>query len=81
MPAELRDQWRKLAASTPGTLLFETSGPNTESRSHLFRAPLQIVTAETEAELPALIASLELALEQGHHIAGMLHYEAGQAFE
>lgn len=76
-----RDLWRRLAAEEVGTLLFETSAEAEGGKSYLFRRPLRTLTATDEASLADLMRELNQALADGFYVAGLLHYEAGYAFE
>ncbi|MEM8557966.1 MAG: aminodeoxychorismate synthase component I [Bacteroidota bacterium] len=49
-------------------------------RSLLFQAPHRVLTAEHLGDLPDVLAGLDAAVAAGHHVAGMLAYEAGAAF-
>ncbi len=86
---QIRQRWRQEAASTPGTLLFECTAADTEAttqdaaerRTLLFRSPLAILVADTAEQLPGLLRSLEVALAEGHYVAGYLTYEAACVLE
>src|SRR5690349_9088866 len=47
----------------------------------VFQRPLEIVRADSPAEVPAALKAIEAALRQGNHIAGWLGYELGYALE
>ena len=84
--ASTRAQWREMAASTPGTLLFEctanaASVNPAEGATLLFRDPQATLTASKADELPGLLAALESALAKGSCIAGYLTYEAACMLE
>ncbi len=71
-----------VAASTPGALLLQTSRFDPENHhSYLFLNPIHTISAQSLAEIPDLFRRIELALAQGHHIAGYLSYECGYHFE
>lgn len=66
----------------PGTILLDTARPDAENQqSLLFTEPVEVLTAQTLAEVEPLLQSLDEAVEAGHHVAGYLAYEAGYAFE
>ncbi len=52
-----------------------------EGRPALFSAPHAILVAETGAEVPALLAALDVARAEGFWVAGWISYEAGYALE
>ena len=65
-----------------GTILLDTARPDAENpRSLLFTDPVDVLTAQTLEDVPPLLASIDEAVEAGHHLAGYLAYEAGYAFE
>ncbi|HVW73151.1 MAG TPA: aminodeoxychorismate synthase component I [Rhizomicrobium sp.] len=47
----------------------------------VFSAPLEVLRADTPAQVPDALAALEAALARGHHAAGWLGYELGHALE
>lgn len=47
----------------------------------LFAAPVEVLVAETGAEVPELLAALDAARARGLWVAGWLSYEAGYALE
>jgi para-aminobenzoate synthetase/4-amino-4-deoxychorismate lyase len=47
----------------------------------VFQRPLDVIRADSPAEVPAALKAIEAALGQGHHIAGWLGYELGYALE
>jgi para-aminobenzoate synthetase/4-amino-4-deoxychorismate lyase len=47
----------------------------------LFRQPLGLIRADSPAEVPAALAAMQVALEEGHHVAGWLNYELGYVLE
>ena len=47
----------------------------------VFSAPFDVIRADASAEVPAALAALRAALEQGHHVAGWLSYELGYVLE
>lgn len=66
----------------PGTVLLESARPGSgQVLSRLFVDPLRIVEAHQPAEVPALFAVIESALQSGHTAAGFFSYECGVAFE
>ena len=73
---------RTLAATSPNAVLLETSRyDERNSRSYLFLEPMEIITAQTLEDLPALFERIEDARIRGLHLAGYLHYECGYFFE
>jgi para-aminobenzoate synthetase / 4-amino-4-deoxychorismate lyase len=71
-----------LAASTPHSVLLETARFDEENqRSYLFFNPLQIIAVQQLDDIPDLFRRIELALAEGHHVAGYLSYECGYHFE
>jgi para-aminobenzoate synthetase / 4-amino-4-deoxychorismate lyase len=47
----------------------------------VFRRPLEVIWADSLAEVPAALRAVEAVLGQGHHVAGWLGYELGYALE
>ncbi|WP_404711023.1 aminodeoxychorismate synthase component I [Sphingomonas sp. MMS24-J13] len=47
----------------------------------LYRDPVEIVSARTPEEVRAALARLRGALDEGHHAAGWIGYEAGHALD
>lgn len=80
-PEARAKRWRKLAAEQAGTLLFETAGAGQSGTSYLFQNPVRALIAHDEASLLSLLQELSAALARGFFVAGLLHYEAGFAFE
>jgi para-aminobenzoate synthetase/4-amino-4-deoxychorismate lyase len=71
-----------IAASTPDSVLLETSRFDAENhRSYLFTHPIAFLAAYTLDDIPDLFRRIELALSEGHHVAGYLSYECGYHFE
>src|SRR5579871_3127372 len=71
-----------LAASSPDAVLLQTSRFDAENHhSYLFLHPIHVISAQSLAEIPDLFRRIELALAQGHHVAGYLSYECGYHFE
>ena len=67
-----------LAASSPGSVLLQTSRVDTENyRSYLFTRPLQIICATDQHAHESLFAEIDQALATGHWVAGFLSYEYG----
>jgi para-aminobenzoate synthetase/4-amino-4-deoxychorismate lyase len=78
----LPDFIHTLVAEKPNSVLLQTARFDAANKtSHLFLDPLNILSANTPEDLPALFADLDRALEKGHHAAGYLSYEAGYHFE
>lgn len=63
----------------PPFVLLDDARVDGAAPARLFRNPIEIVTAYSAAELPALLATLEAAPRRGLHVAGYLAYEAGKA--
>lgn len=62
-------------------VLLDDARPDSAAEGRLYRAPSEIVVARRlEDVLPAL-ARIEQLAHEGHHLAGMLGYEAGLALE
>ncbi len=74
-PNRLNDLLQK-----PGTILLDGAGGRPGSKSLLFTHPIRILRADRLEEVEPLLASVEEATAQGHHVAGFLAYEAGYAF-
>src|SRR6201996_1285543 len=47
----------------------------------VFQRPLDVIRADSPAEVPAALKAVEAALGRGKHIAGWLGYELGYALE
>jgi len=47
----------------------------------VFTRPLEVIRADSAAEVPRALAAVEAALAQGRHLAGWLGYELGYALE
>jgi para-aminobenzoate synthetase/4-amino-4-deoxychorismate lyase len=47
----------------------------------VFCEPLAVITAEVSDQVPAALAAVQSALDQGRHVAGWLGYELGYALE
>jgi len=59
-------------------LVILEDGP---SARRVYRHPRAILSARTTAEVPAVLAAIDAALDQGRHVAGWLGYELGYALE
>jgi para-aminobenzoate synthetase/4-amino-4-deoxychorismate lyase len=80
--SELRKQWRTAVADNANSVLLETSRVDSENKhSYLFRDPVQILSASTQDELPALFQQIETALTDGFYAAGYVSYECGYHFQ
>jgi len=67
--------------SRPGTVLLDTARTDSENqRSYCFAGPSRVVTADTPAEVPSLVDTIEDVTEGGGYVAGYLSYEAGYPF-
>ncbi|MBL8564668.1 MAG: aminodeoxychorismate synthase component I [Hyphomicrobiaceae bacterium] len=60
-------------------LLDDSSGKG--GRSLFFREPLEIISAHAPDEVEEAIRRVEVALADGHHVAGFLAYELGYVLE
>ena len=47
----------------------------------VFQRPLDVIRADSPADVPAALQAVEAALGQGNHVAGWLGYELGYALE
>ena len=63
--------------SRPFVLLDDARADGAAS-ARLFVDPVEVLTAATAADVPALLAKLETAVARGLHAAGFLAYEAGK---
>ena len=68
-----------LDLSAPFVLLDDARTGGAPAR--LYRAPVRVLSAQTPAEVSALLEQLRAAGRDGLHAAGYLSYEAGSAFE
>src|ERR1700749_2045815 len=76
------DEWSRIAAEHPGSVLLQTARSDTDNTSSfLFRDALQILCADQLDEIPAIFESIQNALRDGYYVAGFLSYEAGYHFE
>jgi len=72
------------ALRRPGTVLLDGARPDADTGwrgARLFTAPRRVLVARTPAEVGPLLDALDGALAGGHHVAGLLSYEAGYALE
>ncbi|WP_420456817.1 aminodeoxychorismate synthase component I [Rubrivirga sp.] len=70
------------ALRCPGTVLLDGPRPDADTGrqgARLFADPIRALTARTAAEVGPLLSALDRALAEGHHVAGLLSYEAGAA--
>ena len=68
----------------PDSILFDTAWPEATGGATgplLFTAPERVLTADTLADVPPLLAELDRVTAAGGWVAGYLAYEAGYAFE
>jgi para-aminobenzoate synthetase/4-amino-4-deoxychorismate lyase len=65
-------------AQCPPFVLLDDARVAEAAPARLFENPVEILTAESAAEIPALLAALEAAAARGLHAAGYLAYEAGK---
>jgi len=68
-----------MSAISPFVLLDDASP--LRGRLKCFVAPLEVIVADTPAELPTAFAALEAARAAGHHLAGYFSYELGLVLE
>ena len=73
--------WQTVAAEPrkPFVLLDDNTGRGTPSA--LYTDPVEIIRAESPAEVPAALARLEAAAARGLHAAGFFAYELGYVLE
>ncbi len=72
------------ALRRPGTVLLDGPRPDADTGrrgARLFAGPRRTLVARTPAEVGPLLDALDAALAEGHHVAGVLAYEAGHALE
>ncbi|MCW0197071.1 aminodeoxychorismate synthase component I [Sphingopyxis sp.] len=62
----------------PPFVLLDDARAEGAAPARLFRNPVEIVTAHSAREIPALLRELEAARKRGLHAAGFLAYEAGK---
>lgn len=63
----------------PPFVLLDDARAEGAAAARLFADPVEVLTAWSAAEVPALLAALEAAQARGLHAAGYLTYEAGKA--
>ena len=71
---------RSLARS--GTVLLDSARPDADTGhggALLFEAPLRTIEARALSDVGPALDALDAALAEGHHVAGLLAYEAGAA--
>lgn len=71
----------QLTRSAEPFVLLDDARRDGAVAARLYRRPVEIVRADTLAEIDALLARLGEAQTDGLHVAGFLNYEAGHAFE
>ncbi|WP_218830558.1 aminodeoxychorismate synthase component I [Rubrivirga marina] len=72
------------ALRRPGTVLLDAPRPDADTGRRgawLFTSPRCALAARTLDEVGPLLDALDRALGEGHHVAGVLSYEAGYAIE
>lgn len=60
-------------------VLLDDARAEGAAAARLFVDPVEVLTAHSAAEVPALLSALEAAQSRGLHAAGYLTYEAGKA--
>ena len=63
----------------PPFVLLDDARAEGAAAARLFVDPVEVLTARSAAEVPALLSALEAAQDRGLHAAGYLTYEAGKA--
>jgi para-aminobenzoate synthetase/4-amino-4-deoxychorismate lyase len=63
----------------PPFVLLDDARAEGAAAARLFVDPVEVLTAHSAAEVPALLSALEAAQARGLHAAGYLTYEAGKA--
>jgi para-aminobenzoate synthetase/4-amino-4-deoxychorismate lyase len=63
----------------PPFVLLDDARAEGAAAARLFVDPVEVLTAHSAAEVPALLSALETAQGRGLHVAGYLTYEAGKA--
>lgn len=76
-------EYRRLAASQPGSILLETTRelPGKRARSFFFSEPVEWLQVRRLGDLPHLFARLQAAKTAGLWAAGYLSYECGYHWE
>ena len=70
--------------TAPGTVVLD--GPRLDAdtgrqQALLFAEPSRVLRADRYDDVAGVLRQLDVALDAGHHVAGMLAYEAGYALE
>ena len=68
----------------PGTVLLDAPRPDADTGqagAMLFTNPVRVVRADCPADVGRALLQLDRALAEGHHVAGLVSYEAGYALE
>src|SRR3546814_6635308 len=65
----------------PPFVLLDDARAEGAVAARLFADPVEVLTAHSAAEVPALLSALEAAQARGLHAAGYLAYEAGKRSE
>ena len=68
------------AAGVPAFVLLDDARRVGAVPARLFRDPVEVITAERPADVPALLDQLRGARRRGLHVAGYLSYDAGTGF-
>ena len=79
MLSPLADRLRR-----PGTVLLDAPRPDADTGrrgARLFAEPRETLVARRPEEVSAALAAADGALAAGHHVAGLVSYEAGFALE
>ena len=61
----------------PPFVLLDDARAEGAAAARMFAEPVDVLTARTAADVPALLSALEAAQARGLHAAGYLSYEAG----
>lgn len=74
----LGDSKLAVDAKVPPFVLLDDARNEGAVAARLFRGPVDTLTAESPAQVPALLDALDAARSRGLHAAGYLSYEAGK---
>jgi len=62
-------------------LMFEFQDANGNIQPIVFQNPIQVLQTERLEEVPAIMESIEEAIQDGFYAAGYVSYEAAPAFQ